>query len=120
METHGRLGGWFFVPERGAAWFRTSAGACRAGGHRFQLSYECRHSTCTGVSYFGLAAGYRFTGAGGNFQVANVPCVQYSLSVSKAGFVSGQEQPAQLSLLLNSAGRESLDPESPDQPGRPP
>jgi len=37
-----------------------------------------------------------------------VPCLQYSLAVSKAGFVSGQEQPVQVML----AGRESVDPES--------
>jgi hypothetical protein len=60
------------------------------------------------VSYMGIASGYRFTDAGGNFQVPNVPCIPYSLAVSKAGFVSGQEQPAQVML----AGREALDPES--------
>jgi Carboxypeptidase regulatory-like domain len=60
------------------------------------------------VSYLGVASGYRFTDAGGNFQIPNVPCLQYSLAVSKAGFVSGQEQPVQVML----AGREPLDPES--------
>src|ERR1700693_2389084 len=67
------------------------------------------------VSYFGGASGYRFTDAGGNFQVVNVPCSQYSLNVSKAGFVWGQEQPAQVSLLRSLAGREALDPEATDQ-----
>jgi hypothetical protein len=60
------------------------------------------------VSYLGVASGYRFTDAGGNFQIPNVPCLQYSLAVSKAGFVSGQEQPVQVML----SGREPLDPES--------
>ncbi len=68
------------------------------------------------VSYFGTASGYRFTDAGGNFQVPNVPCLQYSLAVSKAGFVSGEEQPAQVML----AGREDLNPEATEDAARAP
>lgn len=70
------------------------------------------------VSYMGPSAGYRFTDAGGNFQV-NVPCGSYSLSASKPGFVSGQELTPRMSLLFN-AQLESLNAESSDQPARPP
>lgn len=38
------------------------------------------------VSFNGSASGFRFTDAGGNFQVVNVPCGTYSLMVSKPGF----------------------------------
>jgi hypothetical protein len=72
------------------------------------------------VSYSGPASGYRFTDAGGNFRVENLPCMGYSITVSKAGFVSGQDESTQPSLLLNTVGRALLDMDSVDQPGQPP
>jgi hypothetical protein len=72
------------------------------------------------VSYFGPATGYRFTDAGGNFQVENVPCAPFSLTVAKPGFVSGREQSPQLNVLSRSAELAALGAESTDQSGRPP
>jgi len=71
------------------------------------------------VSYFGPAQGFRFTDAGGNIQVANVPCGQYSLSVSKPGFVSGQEDPNEGFLLSNPLFRAVMEDQS-QQAGSPP
>ncbi len=71
------------------------------------------------VTYNGAAQGFRFTDTGGNIQVANVPCAEYFLEVSKPGFVSGQEDPAQSGLLLNPILREAMENQS-DQPGAPP
>lgn len=87
--------------------FAQSAERCVLAGTVFNSATNAgvAHSL---VSYLGIASGYRFTDAGGNFQIPNVPCIQYSLAVSKAGFVSGQEQPVQVML----AGREPLDAES--------
>jgi hypothetical protein len=71
------------------------------------------------VSYNGAANGFRFTDAGGNIQVANVPCGQYFLMVSKPGFVSGQEDPSDRLLLTNPIFREEMDEQS-EQSGSPP
>lgn len=71
------------------------------------------------VSYVGFSGGYRFTDAGGNFQVANVPCLQYALTVSKAGFVSGQEEPAQ-QLLMRAPRNAEPEAETSDQGPQPP
>jgi hypothetical protein len=71
------------------------------------------------VSYFGAAQGFRFTDIGGNFQIQNLPCMGYTLQVSKPGFVSGKEDPAQAGLLLNPMLRETLDNQL-EWPGRPP
>ncbi len=56
------------------------------------------------VSFMGAASGYRFTDAGGNFEVDNVPCKSYSLAVSKPGFVSGQERSSQLGAMFGPGG----------------
>jgi hypothetical protein len=53
------------------------------------------------VSYSGAASGFRFTDAGGGFQVADVPCAQYGLNVSKPGFASREELSPQLVSLFN-------------------
>src|SRR5258708_6518902 len=71
------------------------------------------------VSYVGTNSGYRFTDAGGNFQIANVPCVSYSLTVSKPGFVSGQEETPRPGQLFKSINLAALDTESTDQSGCP-
>src|SRR5271163_2160055 len=64
------------------------------------------------VTYFGAAQGFRFTDTGGNIQVANMPCGQYSLTVSKPGFVSGQEDPSELFLQTNPIFRAAMDEQS--------
>ena len=61
------------------------------------------------VTYSGAAQGFRFTDAGGNIQVANVPCGFYNLAVSKPGFVSGQEDLGQAALRMNPAFRELME-----------
>ena len=71
------------------------------------------------VSFRGVELGFRFTDTGGNFQVQNVPCELYSLSVSKPGFVSGQEDVAEATLLFNPTARDMMENQS-DQPGVPP
>jgi hypothetical protein len=71
------------------------------------------------VSFNGAAQGFRFTDTGGNIQVANVLCGRYFLTVSKPGFVSGQEDPSEPFLLLNPILRETLESQ-PEQSGSPP
>ena len=71
------------------------------------------------VSYMGVASGYRFTDAGGNFQVPNVPCIQYNLIVSKAGFVSGKEALGQ-QLLMRGRRNTAPEAETSDQGPQPP
>jgi len=73
------------------------------------------------VAYNGAASGFRFTDAGGNIQVANVPCGQYFLQVSKPGFVSGQPDPSDSLLLSNPAFRAVTEnqPEQAQQAPRP-
>jgi hypothetical protein len=61
--------------------------------------------------------GFRFTDTGGNFRVENIPCQDYSLTVSKPGFVSSQGAPAQ--LLLNPMQQEAQEAE-PEQSEAPP
>ncbi len=51
------------------------------------------------VSYRGLAAGYRFTDAMGNFRADNLPAGPYMLSASKPGFVSEQELSARQNVF---------------------
>jgi Carboxypeptidase regulatory-like domain len=71
------------------------------------------------VSFSGGAQGFRFTDTGGNIQVPNVACGQYFLTVSKPGFVSGQEDPVGPALLMNPMLRESIDNQA-EQAGNPP
>lgn len=71
------------------------------------------------VSYFGAGQGFRFTDVGGNIQVPGVPCGHYSLTVSKPGFVSGQEDPNQGVLLSNPMLRAVMEDQS-EQPANPP
>jgi Carboxypeptidase regulatory-like domain len=71
------------------------------------------------VNYFGAGQGFRFTDTGGNFQVENVPCLFYSLAVSKPGFVSAQEESAQPGLLMNTMLQEAMENQS-EQPGSAP
>ncbi len=71
------------------------------------------------VTYNGAAQGFRFTDTGGNIQVGNVPCGQYFLTVSKPGFVSGNEDSDQLFLLSNPILQETLE-NQPEPPGKPP
>ena len=58
------------------------------------------------VSYRGLAAGYRFTDATGNFRVDNLPAGQYVLSASKPGFVSEQELSSRQNVFALMGARE--------------
>jgi hypothetical protein len=66
----------------------------------------------------GAANGYRFTDSGGNFQIAGVPCSGYSLTVTKPGFVSGEEQPQQLGNpladLMNDDAAENRGKRAPE------
>jgi hypothetical protein len=71
------------------------------------------------VTYNGVAQGFRFTDTGGNIQVANMPCGQYFLAVSKPGFVSGEEDSAESFLLTSPVVREAMESES-EQLGNPP
>ncbi len=71
------------------------------------------------VTYAGAAQGFRFTDAGGNIQVPNVPCGQYFLTVSKPGFTSGQEDPTEPLELSNPFLREAMEEQS-EEPGAPP
>src|SRR3984885_7056312 len=71
------------------------------------------------VSYGGAADGFRFTDTGGNIQVANVPCGQYFLTVSKPGFASGEEDRADPFLLSNPILRAAMEDQA-EQPGSPP
>jgi hypothetical protein len=71
------------------------------------------------VTYAGPTQGFRFTDTGGNIQVASVPCGQYFLEVSKPGFGSGQEDPAEAFLLSNPILREAMEDQS-EQSGAPP
>jgi hypothetical protein len=64
------------------------------------------------VSYGGVAQGFRFTDVGGNIQVANVPCGQYFLTVTKPGFQSGQEEPTETLLLSNPILRAAMQDQS--------
>jgi Carboxypeptidase regulatory-like domain len=71
------------------------------------------------VTIYGAATGFRFTDVGGTFQVDDVPCAHYSLSVAKPGFVSGQEQNRPVNLLNPIAGAFG-DLASENPAGRPP
>ncbi|HTB20785.1 MAG TPA: carboxypeptidase-like regulatory domain-containing protein [Bryobacteraceae bacterium] len=71
------------------------------------------------VSYEGASSGFRFTDTGGNIQVASVPCGQYSVAVSKPGFVSGQEDSTEPFLLSSPIFREAIESQS-EQVGNPP
>jgi hypothetical protein len=70
------------------------------------------------VSYRGLASGNRFTDAGGNTQVGDVPCGGYWLTVSKPDFVSGKELAGRLDALLNPGLRDEFNTEFTEQAGR--
>ena len=70
------------------------------------------------VSYNGSASGFRFTDVGGGFQVADVPCGQYWLDVSKPGFLSEKDMAPQFTGLFNAAQIEPLETEA--QAGRSP
>jgi hypothetical protein len=62
------------------------------------------------VTFFGSTSGFRFTDAGGSFQIDDVPCGQHTISVSKPGFVAEGE----LSGPLDAA-RFALDAAAGDQ-----
>ncbi len=61
------------------------------------------------VSYSGPAIGFRFTDASGGFHVENLPAGQYSLSISKPGFISEEELSP--SPIENSWGMDEGTPE---------
>jgi hypothetical protein len=56
------------------------------------------------ATYFGSGGGFRFTDSGGNFSVENVSCGAFFLTVSKPGFISGQEDHS-ADVLTNPALR---------------
>jgi hypothetical protein len=61
------------------------------------------------VSYNGPASGFRFTDVGGGFRVADAPCGQYWLNISKPGFLSESDLSPQFASLFNPAGREPFE-----------
>jgi hypothetical protein len=71
------------------------------------------------VTYVGAAQGFRFTDTGGNFQVENVPCQGYYLSISKPGYVSDKEDSLPPLLLSNPIFKEAQESQA-DQLGAPP
>src|SRR5580698_2287137 len=71
------------------------------------------------VTYVGAAQGFRFTDAGGNFQVENVPCQGYYLSISKPGYVSDKEDSLPPLLLSNPIFKEAQESQA-DQLGAAP
>jgi hypothetical protein len=71
------------------------------------------------VSYDGPASGFRFTDTGGSFQVPDVPCSQYSLNVSKPGFLSEKDLSLQFGGLFNPTGVGAPGSETAEQSRRP-
>jgi hypothetical protein len=111
------LVGSFLCPHQERVGFAQTPERCALAGTVFNSATNAGIPHAL-VSYMGPAAGYRFTDAGGNFQVGDVPCASYSLTVSKPSFVSGREQSPRLNALY--AELAALGAESTDQPGRPP
>ena len=73
------------------------------------------------VSYSGAASGFRFTDRSGNFQVAGVPCAQYSLNISKPGFLSERDLSPRVTSRFNpSWGTGALESETEEQSWHPP
>jgi hypothetical protein len=70
------------------------------------------------VSYGGPASGFRFTDTGGSFQVPDVPCSQYSLNVSKPGFLSERDLSPQFGNLFNPTGMGAVESDTAEQPWR--
>lgn len=70
------------------------------------------------VTYFGGGSGFRFTDSGGNFSVENVSCGGFSLSVSKPGYISGQEDRS--AVLLTNPALQNLIEIADEQAGNPP
>jgi hypothetical protein len=70
------------------------------------------------VSFSGLAAGFRFTDAAGNFRVEEVPCGSLSISVSKPGFVSARELSPQLHQIFNRTEPGAEDTEAAETSAR--
>ncbi len=71
------------------------------------------------VTFFGDGSGFRFTDSGGNFSAENVSCGRFILSVSKPGYVSGQEEDSPAALLANPAFRDLTQMQE-EQAGSPP
>ncbi len=67
------------------------------------------------VSFDGLASGFRFTDAGGNFRVEGEPCGRIGLNVSKPGFVSEAQLSPQLDQLFNPDPVTPVDTEAAGQ-----
>src|ERR1017187_9864624 len=60
------------------------------------------------VSYNGPASGFRFTDVGGGFRVADAPCGQYWLNISKPGFLSESDLSPQFASLFNPRGKGTV------------
>jgi protocatechuate 3,4-dioxygenase beta subunit len=104
------------------AWFGcfcANAGSCVLSGVVFNSATNAGIARAL-VSFGGAASGFRFTDPGGNFRVEDVPCGQYSLTVSKPGFVSEGDLSPQLGTVIDSTGPQPSDDEEMQQTGNQP